>query len=253
LNRLAINIGWAIGSGLGGFLAKQNYELLFWVDGITNLVAALLMWSFLKPVNYKPQKQAENVRPAISAYKDKTYLLFIAITTLFASCFFQVFTNMPVFLKKELHFSEPYIGFLMAINGVIIALIEMVLIYKLEGKRRSTIYITIGVCITGLSFLMLNLPGMGAVLAFIMILTLTFGEILAMPFMNSYWIGRTQVSNRGQYAALYTMAWSAAQCLGPLLGAQIADDQGFTLLWWIVGGLSLLASLSFWRLNKSNA
>jgi len=48
LNRLAINLGWAVGSGLGGILAQHNYELLFWVDGLTNIAAALLMWFFLK-------------------------------------------------------------------------------------------------------------------------------------------------------------------------------------------------------------
>ena len=37
LNRLAINIGWAVGSGIGGLLAKHSYELLFWVDGFTNI------------------------------------------------------------------------------------------------------------------------------------------------------------------------------------------------------------------------
>jgi predicted MFS family arabinose efflux permease len=30
LNRLAINLGWAVGGGLGGFLASINYHLLFW-------------------------------------------------------------------------------------------------------------------------------------------------------------------------------------------------------------------------------
>ena len=251
LNRLAINIGWAVGSGLGGFLAKQSYELLFWVDGITNLIAALLMWTFLKPVNYKPAKlTVTDAPPLVSAYRDKTYLLFIAITMLFASCFFQIFTNLPVFFKKELHFSEPYIGLLMAVNGIIIALIEMVLIYKLEGKRKNTVYITAGVGLVGLSFMLLNVPGMGSWLAFLMIICITFGEIFSMPFMNTYWITRTQASNRGQYAALYTMAWSAAQCLGPLLGAQVADHYSFTLLWWIVGALALFASFSFWRLHK---
>ena len=33
LNRLAINLGWAFGGGLGGLLASFNYQLLFWVDG----------------------------------------------------------------------------------------------------------------------------------------------------------------------------------------------------------------------------
>jgi predicted MFS family arabinose efflux permease len=251
LNRLAINIGWAVGSGLGGVLAKISYDLLFWVDGVTNIAAALLMWSFLKPVNYKPSKQTTTgQQPVLSAYKDKTYLIFVIITMLFASCFFQLFTNLPVFFKKELHFSEPYIGLLMSINGVIIALVEMVLIYKLEGRRASTIYITFGVGLAGISFLLLNIPGIGAMLSFTMIVLVTFGEIFSMPFMNSYWITRSQVSNRGQYAALYTMSWSAAQCLGPLLGAQVVDHYNFTLLWWIVGLLALFASFSFWRLHN---
>jgi predicted MFS family arabinose efflux permease len=98
---------------------------------------------------------------------------------------------------------------------------------------------------------MLNIPGMGGLLALAMIVSITFGEIFSMPFMNTYWIGRTQSSNRGQYAALYTMAWSAAQCLGPLLGSQVADHYNFTLLWWIVGGVALFASFSFWRLHKA--
>ncbi len=246
LNRLAINLGWAVGSGLGGFLANINYELLFWVDGCTNIGAAILMWLMLKPIAYKPsvKKSSENIAIK-SAYRDKVYLLFAAITLLFASCFFQLFNNLPLFFEKEMHFSKPFIGILMSGNGVIIALLEMVLIYKLEGKRQNVVYITAGVFIVGLSFLLLNAPGPAAIVASGMIILVTFGEILSMPFMNSYWIARTQPSNRGQYAALYTMAWSAAQTLGPMGGAQIAQHWGFSNLWWITGGLCIIAALAF--------
>lgn len=251
LNRLAINLGWAVGSGLGGFIAHVDYELLFWVDGFTNIGAALLMWLVLKPVSYKPPSKAKIDDLLIqSAYKDKTYLSFAFITMLFACCFFQLFNNLPVYFKKELRFSEPFIGLLMAANGIIIALVEMVLIYKLEGKRKNTLYISIGVFLVGLSFLMLNIPGAAIPIAISMIVLVTFGEILSMPFMNSYWIARTQPSNRGQYAALYTMAWSAAQTLGPMGGAQLAEYSGFNVLWWTVGGLSIVASIAFWRLHR---
>lgn len=252
LNRLAINLGWAVGSGLGGFLANINYELLFWVDGFTNIGAAILLWLLLKPVSYKPPEKRKMDDPIIkSAYKDKTYLFFALITMLFACCFFQLFNNLPVYFSKELHFSKPFIGILMAANGIIIALVEMVLIYKLEGKRNNMTYIAMGVFIVGLSFLLLNMPGASVTVAISMIVLVTFGEILSMPFMNSYWIARTQPSNRGQYAALYTMAWSAAQTLGPMGGAQLAEYAGFNVLWWTVGGLSIIAAVSFWRLHRN--
>ena len=253
LNRLAINIGWAVGSAMGGFIAHIDYKLLFWIDGFTNIAAVLLLWLFLKPVNFKPSHAVTIDKPKVqSAYKDKTYLSFAFITMLFACCFFQMFTNLPVYFKKELNFSEPFIGVLMSVNGIIIALVEMVLIYKLEGKRKNIFYITTGVLLTGLSFLLLNIPVAPVAIACCMIILITFGEILSMPFMNSYWIARTQPSNRGQYAALYTMAWSAAQTLGPMGGAQLAQHYGFNSLWWAVGCLSIFASLSFWLLHKNS-
>jgi predicted MFS family arabinose efflux permease len=252
LNRLAINLGWAVGSAMGGLIAHYDYELLFWVDGFTNIVAALLLWLFLKPVQFIPRHESTvKVSKSISAYRDRTYMFFIVSTTLFASCFFQLFTNLPVYFKKNLHFSEPFIGLLMAVNGMIIAVLEMVLIFKLEGRRKRMFYISTGVTLVGISFLLLEIPGAPVIVALSMILTVTFGEILSMPFMNSYWISRTSNANRGQYAALYTMAWSAAQTLGPFSGAQLADHAGFRVLWIVVGCLAIAASFSFRQMLKN--
>jgi predicted MFS family arabinose efflux permease len=251
LNRLAINIGWAVGSAVGGILAKINYEILFWVDGATNLLAALLLWLFLKPVNYKPQKKdLSNLKLVSSAYKDKTYLFFILLTVFFASCFFQLFTNLSVYFKNDLHLSEPAIGLLLALNGIIIALVEMVLIYKLEGKKNNLVYISFGVMLVGFSFLLLTIPGIGPGMALLMIITVTMGETLSMPFMNSFWISRTHPQNRGQYAALYTMAWSAAQTLGPMTGSQLAEHHGFFWLWLSAGSVCILVAFFFRKLLR---
>ncbi len=249
LNRLAINMGWAVGTAVAGFLTSINYELLFWVDGATNITAAFLLWLFLRPGKAAPVQPADDGAVSRPAWRDRPFMLFLLLTMLFASCFFQVFTNLPVFFKNELNMLEWQIGGLMAINGIIIALIEMVLIYKLEGRRRSLVYISTGIFLCGLSFIILNSPGAGILTAFCMIIFVTFGEILSMPFMNSYWISRTTGGNRGQYAALYTMAWSAAQTLGPMAGAQLADAHGFALLWWILGGICIVSAIGFRQLK----
>jgi MFS family permease len=65
---------------------------------------------------------------------------------------------------------------------------------------------------------------------------------MSMPFMNSFWIARTNNYNRGEYAALYTMSWSAAQILAPAMGSQVIYYGGFKSLWWLLGILSALNS-----------
>lgn len=251
LNRLAINLGWAVGLAVGGFLAELNYEYLFWVDGFTNITAAVLIWLFLKPVVISPHLKTEKkeTHHTIPAYRDKQFLYFILFTTLFASCFFQLFTNLPVYFRKDLHLSEAFIGFIMSINGILIAMLEMVFVYKMEGKRKNISLISKGVFFVGLAFLSLNIPDISGVFLLFMIGIVTIGEIFAMPFMNTYWIGRTRSHNRGQYAAMYTMAWSAAQTLGPMTAAALADRRGFHFLWWVVGGTCIFCGFLYRKLE----
>ena len=251
LNRLAINLGWAVGGALGGILAAINYHLLFWVDGITNLLAATILWRLMSQPGARKTAMAEPAHPNVnSAYRDKYYLLFIIFTTLFAMCFFQLFTNLPVFYKQDLHFTEPFIGFLMALNGVIIALIEMVLVYRLEGKRSSLSYIFVGVLLCSISFFLYNIFPVGMFLGIVAMVVVTMGEILSMPFMNSFWISRSTASNRGQYAGLYTIGWATAQVIGPVFGSQLAQHYGFHFLWWIMGSLCVVAALGFLYMRK---
>lgn len=248
LNRLSINLGWALGGALGGFIVSHNYHLLFWIDGITNIFAAVLLWILLAPSKNKATVQHADIgteAKGISPYKDGYYLVFIVLTTLFAYCFFQLFTTVPVYLKRELHLTEFFIGMTMAMNGLVIALFEMVIIHNLEGKRNILQYIAIGTILCASSFFVFNLlPGTYS-LAIISMLLMTIGEILSMPFMNTFWVGRTNSSNRGQYAALFTIAWSVAQVLGPATGSQIADIWGFSILWWTMGATFLLSAAGY--------
>ncbi|MFL5754437.1 MAG: MDR family MFS transporter [Bacteroidia bacterium] len=251
LNRLAINFGWAVGGTIGGLIASFNYELLFWVDGATNICAAILLFYFLKPSRVPMPRHAKETEapPKQSAYRDKTYLSFIFLVFLFAFCFFQLFTTIPKYFRDGLHLSEQYIGILMAVNGLIIVIFEMVLVYSLEGKKKNLSYITTGTLVCAASYLCLLLPGNPYVITLLMIVLISAGEIAAMPFMNTFWTSRSNAENFGQYAALYTIAWGGAQSLGPLICAQLAE-YSFSGLFILLGGILTLAALGFYRLNK---
>lgn len=251
LNRLAINLGWAVGGGLGGFLASINYHLLFWVDGCTNIIAAVLLLLLMpRAAVAKTIKKPDVDIVKTSAYKDKIYLAFIVLATLFAVCFYQFMIMQPVFFKIEWHFSERFIGFLMALNGLLIVVIEMVMIHKLEGRRNRMVYIIGGVALGGVSYMLLNILPPSAVAAVIVIVLITFSEMFAMPFMNSFWISRTTPHNRGEYAALYSMSWSAAQIVAPFFGSNVIAYGGFNLLWWIFGAISFVGAIGYYYLYR---
>jgi predicted MFS family arabinose efflux permease len=253
LNRLAVNLGWAAGGTLGGLIAGYHYKLLFWVDGGTNIFAALLLYFVLAPSKNiaTRQKNLDKTDPSKSVYKDSTYLFFIGLQIIFATCFFQMFIILPVYYKTQLHLSEAFIGANMAMNGLIIALVEMVIVFKLDGRRPYLHYIAFGVLLVGLSYALLNATIIsGAVLALTSMLIITAGEIFALPFMNSYWVKRTTDENRGQYAGLFTVAWSSAQIIGPLLGGQVVEQLGYDVLWWGTGGICLLLSITYFLMQR---
>lgn len=247
LNRLAINLGWAIGGTLGGFIASFNYHLLFWIDGLTNLLAACLLHYLLKskPIP-EPQTKMKTDAPLVrSAFQDRRYLVFIFFVILYGTCFYQLFSTLPVYYKNHLQLSEFLIGMLMGLNGIIIVVVEMVVIFRLEAKNKMMRFISTGVLLTALSFVIFNLLPAHPVTAVASVILVTFGEMFAMPFMNTFWISRSVPANRGQYAGLYTMAWSLAQVAGPTGGTWIAGHYGFNILWWVTGGLCLITSMLF--------
>ncbi len=256
LVRLSINLGFTIGVALGGFLASINYHLLFWVDGFTNIAGAFMLLIILPVVSreqqHKPVVKNADVVVERSPYKDKKFLYFILFQIIFAACFFQLFTNIPLFFKKGLHLSEFNIGVIMAASGLMIGIFEMILVFTLEGKRPYLIYMTYGCILMAISFLILNIPiSNGFFIAASALAVITLGEMMSMPFMNSFYIARSTQRTRGQYAGLYTMAWSAAQIIGSSSGASFADKYGFTNLWYVVAFFCIISAAGYYWLQKT--
>ncbi len=248
INRLAINLGWAIGPALGGFFATIGYKYLFIADGITNISAALVL--ALLVTNRNSAHQDEHTEEATltapqSAFRDGVYLRFVVFTILFAIGFMQFFSIVPVFWKTQLHVNEFYIGLLLGANGLLVAAFEMILIYNIEPLRPKLTFISWGVLLCGFSYLLfIVFQGVVWILP-ITVITITLSEMLAMPFMNSFTMERSTYRTRGQYSALYAMCYSIAQVAAPVLGGQIAAHYGYYVLWGVIIGFMLIAFVGF--------
>lgn len=250
LNRLAINLGFSIGPAIGGLLL---FQYLFWLDGLTCILAAILLRMALTPVTIgAPKHDHKTKKTDSSVWKDGDYLKFTFFVFLSALCFLQVFSMLPIFYKEKLDFSQPEIGLVLALNGLIIVVIEMVLVFKLEGKRSPLQYISIGSLLIGFSYVILNLPLAGLTVALVAMLIITTGEMLMFPFINTFWVSRSNESNRGQYASLYSMSFAFAHVLAPTFGSQVVQHFNYYTLWFLVFGFSIIASIGFYSFKKHN-
>ena len=240
LNRLAMNLGWALGSSLGGVLAAINYHLLFWTEGLVYILVGILIVVLLPPVKptEKTVKVAAPVAAATSPWKDKFLLRFLILVAVYCTFFHLLFRLVPVYWKEVLHIDESMIGMLLGLNGIIIALFEMVLVKYWEGRKSNMYYIISGVVATALGYVFLVMPGMHPMLMAVgAVLFITSGEMLALPFINTVIMSRADEHNRGKYAAAFALAFSVAQIVGPAGGALVTAQFGYNVLW---GGLVVL-------------
>ena len=235
LMRLSFNLGWAVGGGLGGLIASYSYQYLFWIDAITNMIAALLIYLLLPPVVVKDAvNKFENVLVKVSAYKDKVFISFVLVSLLYIMSFFQMLSNLTTYFKNEVLLSERSIGILMMWNGILIVLIEMSLVYYLErnwSKRKAVIF---GVSLHIIAYAILVVFKVNFLVAFISMTFITLSEIFAFSVLVSFWMTRADETNRGQYAGIWTMTWAIAQSSGSFLGSAVAQHFGFNMLWCIV-------------------
>jgi predicted MFS family arabinose efflux permease len=102
LNRLATNIGWAIGISMGGIIASYNYKLLFVVDGVVSILVALAIFALLPTVKGFRKTVAAKMEGVIvrKPWQDALFIKFILLTVVFSTCFFLMFRVVPVFFKQ---------------------------------------------------------------------------------------------------------------------------------------------------------
>ena len=249
LIRLAINLGFSAGPALGGIIiVGLGYGGLFWVDGITCIIASIVLLDVLNPKKTIELDKIKIENPA-SAYKDKAFLVFLAAMMLFGIVFLQYFSTITIYYKDIHKLSELQIGLILGMNGFLIFIFEMPLIKWLENTRYTKLGLMFfGAVLTGLSLLILNLTSWSGVLIFGMLL-MTFGEMIAFPFSNAFAVERARKGNQGEYMALYSISFSFAHIFGHNAGLQMTSQLGFDNTWYIISGIAAICALLLFILN----
>jgi MFS family permease len=218
LSRLAVNLGWAFGLAIGGFLADRSFLLLFIGDAATSAAFGVIALAAL-PHGVRTARHEERRGAASrSMLADRSFLLFLGSVFATALIVMQSATTFPLHIKAN-HLTNADYGLLLSLNGIIIVFAELPLT-SITMHLNKTRVMALGALLTGLAFWFIGsartLPMLTGV-----IVVWTIGEMVESPVAAAFVADRAPESLRGRYQAAFGTMFALAAIVGPIAGTTL--------------------------------
>jgi MFS family permease len=239
LYRLAVNVGWACGLALGGFLAVHSFSFLFVGDAITSagfgVIAAVFLPHGVRTARHEEPQRSSATRSILA---DRGFLLFLGAVLLTAAVYAQNVSTLPLHIREAGYAPSTY-GLLQALNGIIVVVFELPVTAWTQHRPRTRM-IALGQLLIGLAFMSLIVADtIPTLLGMVVIWTL--GEMIESPVGSAYAADRAPEHARGRYQSAFGGMFGLAWMLGPVIGTSVYAASP-TALWIGCGVLGVLAA-----------
>lgn len=238
--RMAINLGFALGMATAGFMARYSFFGLFVADAASTLLLGVMVLFGVKSRPGIAAAGRTGWSHALGHMKGNgPFQLAVGASFLIGVVFWQLSSSFGLQATGGAGLDERAYGLLMAMNGVIIVLVELPL--TSVTRRFSAVrimaagYALIGVGM-GLNALGATVPLLVASMAI-----LTLGEMISFPISNGYLASLAPDEMRGRYQGVMAMTWSLATMVGPSGGIALYQLSP-VCLWLVTGSLALVAA-----------
>ncbi|MFK7050580.1 MFS transporter [Flavobacterium columnare] len=235
LIRSASNLGLVFGPVIGGLIISYwNYNVLFWVDGITCLLAISIFFLLVKErkVPFDLNLAKTNL-DRLAPIKDIPFVLNWIIAMITGYLFFQIFTILPLFQKNSFHLKDVTTGMLFGFSGVVFILFEVRLINKMQIKKiNETLAIAIGLALFSLGYFFLYSIHNSWVLWIFMAL-MTFGNMLTFSYASGLVLKRSHKNHEGIFMSVFQMSYGFAHVLSSKTGLSIVQYLSYEANWLI--------------------
>lgn len=248
--RMAVNLGFAVGMGVGGWLADWSWRWLFFGDGATTLLYGVVVYFFIQETRpVAPPVEGGRGAPGPNPLTDGVYLQVVLAAFAFCLMFFSHISVMPLTITRSAGYPAIVYGLLIGLNGLLIALFEISVVVALRRFRRLRVA-ALGMVITGVGFALTGLHLHWA--WFLMTVVLwTAGEILTSPQQMAFIADWAPPHARGRYLSLYQATWSLAFAANPILFLPLHARLGERLFWAMVAVLAVPTTFLLLRLDRT--
>ncbi|MFC7107169.1 MDR family MFS transporter [Nonomuraea rubra] len=232
----AINLGYSVGMTAGGWLAGLGFVWLFWIDAVSSVVFAVLVWRAV------PETRPES-RQATGGFgvvlRDRVMVGFTLVALGNALVYSQTMTMLPVAMTSVVKLSPHEFGLAMALNGILIVVVQP-LVSGWLGRRDPARTFALGLAVMGVGFALTAYVSSVLGLA-VTIAIWTAGEIVTAGIPGAIVAALAPAELRGRYSGLFGFAWSLSAVLAPLLGGPLLE-LGSGALWFTIGGVGLASA-----------
>jgi MFS family permease len=233
LLRMSNNLGVAIGPAIGGFVAAVSYAWAFGGASLSQGVFALLVF-----VGVAETVQLYGDRPigreGLAGYglvlRDRPFLGFAGAYALAGMCYSLIWVLLPVYAKDNYGVPESLYGFIPATNAAMVVLLQYV-VTRVSSRRRALPVLAVGALFYALGIGSVSL-GRGFPFFLGSMVIATIGELIMIPTATAYTANKAPADMRGRYMATYSLTYSLAQGIGPVIAGYLNDHVGPVWIWY---------------------
>ncbi|WP_405664754.1 MFS transporter [Streptomyces sp. NBC_01166] len=253
LNYWAINLGFAVSSAGAGFIAEYSYLAGFMGEAALTLLCAVVV--FLKVPESRPEvapraagsRAPDDVRLG-TVLRDGRYMGVVGLSFLVALIFQQGYVGLPVAMGTD-GLSSSDFGTAIAVNGVLIVALQIPVTRFIQHRDPRRLLI-LSSLIAGYGFGLTAFAGSVGVYA-LTVCVWTLAEIVNAPTQTGIVVQLSPAHGRGRYQGMYTMSWSVAALVAPLMSGFVIDHYGAAWLWGTCAVLGTVAAFGYWLLMRN--
>ncbi|MFP4330681.1 MAG: MDR family MFS transporter [Spirochaetaceae bacterium] len=249
---LGHNLGFVAGPIIAGYLFTRNYNLLFFGDAATTLVAVILIAllvgesrpeeSEIRAIGEQRPMEAKDLGSGLRVILRRPALLVFMVGVLLIEFVYAQFTfTLPLHLQEL--FGDRGAGFfgtIMTINALVVVLATAPLI-AVTRKMRPVATVAMGTALYILGFGLLFFTGR---FYFVILMSIiwTFGEILTATNIDVFIANHTPASHRGRVNAIAPILFGLGYAISPALMGSYIDRFSPARAWPLVASVAAVAT-----------
>ena len=250
--RIGVNLGWALGPAVGGFLVRYSYSYAFYFTALAYALTVLYVQRTLRDKSAATgQSRRPNFVSLVTSLKDSKLAKICFYVLLITAVNSQLVVGLSVHCHTYLNMPEYYIGWFFTINGLATILLQYPASKMMEKMRLSTA-LFLG-CL-------LYAVGYGSVGFFDTFLPIAFGvflasvgELIVNPAEQTITSNIADSRTRGRYLGMIMVFYNLGSSVGFFAAGWLGQYVAPVFLagpWLIIGAVGLLAGVGFLRLRR---